>query len=121
VINFDDYSLTDFGFNNNLGTWSNGDFDGNGIVNFDDYALIDANFNLQVNSMPGATRWLTGEDRSGANAALPGVQSVMKHFAQFGDPYAQAFLGTNAVPEPSSAALIVGVVAGLGARRRRRA
>lgn len=56
VIDFDDYSHIDNGFNNMLAGWSNGDFDGNGMVNFDDYALIDSNFNNQgrpgMNAVP---------------------------------------------------------------------
>ena len=47
VVNFDDYSRTDAGFNNGRTGWLNGDFDGNGIVNFDDYSLIDLAFNTQ--------------------------------------------------------------------------
>ena len=47
VVNFDDYSRTDAGFNGGSSGWLNGDFDGNGVVNFDDYALIDLAFNTQ--------------------------------------------------------------------------
>jgi hypothetical protein len=47
VVNFDDYSRIDTGFNNNLSGWINGDFDLNGVINFDDYALIDLAFNTQ--------------------------------------------------------------------------
>jgi hypothetical protein len=47
VVNFDDYSRTDAGFNGNRSGWLNGDFDGNGLVNFDDYSLIDLAFNTQ--------------------------------------------------------------------------
>jgi hypothetical protein len=47
VVNFDDYSRTDAGFNGNRSGWINGDFDGNGVVNFDDYSLIDLAFNTQ--------------------------------------------------------------------------
>ena len=32
VVDFDDYSRTDAGFNNNRTGWLNGDFDGNGNV-----------------------------------------------------------------------------------------
>jgi hypothetical protein len=120
VINFDDYSFTDFGFNNGLGGWSHGDFDGNNIVNFDDYALIDVNFNLQAGSMLAARQWLTGDDRSGANASIPGVRDVIAHFDQFGQPYAQAFLSTNAVPEPSGVVCVAGAALLMGTRVRRR-
>jgi hypothetical protein len=47
VVNFDDYSRIDNGFNNNLTGWANGDFYGNGVINFDDYALIDNSINQQ--------------------------------------------------------------------------
>ncbi|CAN5487120.1 hypothetical protein BH09PLA1_BH09PLA1_05670 [soil metagenome] len=47
VVNFDDYSRIDAGFNGNRTGWLNGDFDGNGVINFDDYSLIDSAFNTQ--------------------------------------------------------------------------
>jgi hypothetical protein len=47
VVNFDDYSRADAGFNFGRSGWLNGDFDGNGSVNFDDYSLIDLAFNTQ--------------------------------------------------------------------------
>jgi len=47
IIDFDDYSRIDNGFNNGRTGFSNGDFDYNGIVDFDDYALIDFAFNNQ--------------------------------------------------------------------------
>jgi hypothetical protein len=47
LVNFDDYSRIDSGFNNGRSGWLNGDFDGNGVVNFDDYSLIDLAFNTQ--------------------------------------------------------------------------
>ena len=47
VVNFDDYSRADAGFNLGHTGWINGDFDGNGEVNFDDYSLIDLAFNTQ--------------------------------------------------------------------------
>jgi hypothetical protein len=57
VINFDDYSRTDAGFNQNRRGWLNGDFDGNGVVNFDDYSLIDLAFNTQGSALrPGSGR-----------------------------------------------------------------
>jgi hypothetical protein len=54
VVNFDDYVRTDNGFNNHLGGWLNGDFDGNNQVNFDDYVLIDLAYNNQTGPLrPG--------------------------------------------------------------------
>jgi hypothetical protein len=47
IVNFDDYSRTDAGFNGSRTGWLNGDFDGNGIINFDDYSLVDLAFNTQ--------------------------------------------------------------------------
>ncbi|MBC8107087.1 MAG: hypothetical protein H7Z14_10895, partial [Anaerolineae bacterium] len=47
VIDFDDYSKIDNGFNNNWTGFGNGDFDYNGIVDFDDYSIIDQAFNTQ--------------------------------------------------------------------------
>ena len=47
VVNFDDYSRTDAGFNARRTGWVNGDFDYNDVINFDDYSLIDLAFNTQ--------------------------------------------------------------------------
>jgi hypothetical protein len=47
IVNFDDYSRTDAGFNQGRSGWLNGDYDDNGVVNFDDYSLIDLAFNTQ--------------------------------------------------------------------------
>jgi hypothetical protein len=56
IVNFDDYSRTDAGFNQGRSGWLNGDFDGNGAVNFDDYSLIDLAFNTQSGSLrPGSS------------------------------------------------------------------
>ncbi|MBC8108884.1 MAG: hypothetical protein H7Z14_20030 [Anaerolineae bacterium] len=52
LVDFDDYSRTDSGFNNNRTGWLNGDFDGNGVVDFDDYSLIDQAFNTQGAARP---------------------------------------------------------------------
>ena len=63
VVNFDDYSRTDAGFNGNESGWLNGDFDANGAVNFDDYSLIDLAFNTpETPSRPPVTK-------TGGNAA----------------------------------------------------
>jgi hypothetical protein len=63
-VNFDDYSRTDAGFNNNRSGWLNGDFDYNGIVNFDDYSLIDLAFNTQTAPLRGNSRRPTRFPRS---------------------------------------------------------
>ncbi|MBC8105215.1 MAG: matrixin family metalloprotease [Anaerolineae bacterium] len=48
VVDFDDYSRIDAGFNGDKTGWFNGDVDGNGIVDFDDYSIIDLAFNTQT-------------------------------------------------------------------------
>ena len=64
VVDFDDYSRIDAGFNNNGTGWFNGDFDYNGIVDFDDYSLIDQAFNTQSGTLRRAMAYLDGGDRS---------------------------------------------------------
>jgi len=119
VVNFDDYSRTDAGFNGGGSTWFQGDFDYNGVVNFDDYSLIDAAFNTQSGSLHRAMAYLGGDDRSDRGMNSPALRAVMEHFDQFGMPYAQGFL--NAVPEPASAILLgVPALAGMCMRRRRK-
>jgi hypothetical protein len=124
IVNFDDYSRTDAGFNNSRSGWFNGDFDYNGLVNFDDYSLIDAAFNTQSGSLRRAMEYLGGGDDNRDTMNTPPLQMVMHHFEQFGQPYATAFI--NSVPEPTSA-LSIGGLAALAAgwrparRHRRRA
>ncbi|CAN5674561.1 hypothetical protein BH09PLA1_BH09PLA1_11960 [soil metagenome] len=115
-VNFDDYSRIDAGFNNNRTGWFNGDFDYNGSVNFDDYSLIDLAFNTQTGTLRQAIAYLDGSDRSGAGMDTPSLQLVMEHYTQFGEGYAQGFL--NAVPEPTSALALGGLLAMIGRRRR---
>jgi hypothetical protein len=117
IVNFDDYSRTDAGFNSGGNTWFQGDFDYNGVVNFDDYSLIDAAFNTQAGSLRQALAYLDGNDRNRDHMNTPELQVVVDHFDQFGLPYAQSFL--NAVPEPGSVAM-VGAAVALGTLRRRR-
>jgi hypothetical protein len=117
IVNFDDYSRTDAGFNSGGSDWFHGDFDFNGIVNFDDYSLIDAAFNQQGGSLRRMLAYLDGNDRDRSTMNTPELQIVVQHFDQFGLPYAQGVL--NSVPEPGSLSA-VGGVALLGLRRRRR-
>ncbi|MBC8109247.1 MAG: hypothetical protein H7Z14_21855, partial [Anaerolineae bacterium] len=64
IVDFDDYSHIDNGFNNNSTGWANGDFDGNGVVDFDDYSLIDLTFNNQSRGVARAMAYLDGSDPS---------------------------------------------------------
>ncbi|MBC8107446.1 MAG: hypothetical protein H7Z14_12710 [Anaerolineae bacterium] len=52
VVDFDDYSRIDAGFNNNRTGWVNGDCDYNDVIDFDDYSLIDLAFNTQISRRP---------------------------------------------------------------------
>jgi len=118
IVDFDDYSHTDNGFNNNRTGWFNGDFDYNGIVDFDDYSLIDQAFNTQSGTLRRAMAYLDGSDRSDTGMNAPALQFVMDHFNQFGQSYASSFL--NAVPEPTSALLFSGLAILAAGKRRRR-
>jgi len=117
LVDFDDYSRTDAGFNNHRNGWFNGDFDYNGIVDFDDYSLIDQAFNTQSGTLRRAMSYLEGGDRSTNGMDSPALQMVVEHFDRFGLPYAQSFL--NAVPEPASALTICGMSILMAGRRRR--
>jgi hypothetical protein len=119
VVDFDDYSRTDSGFNNNKSGWFNGDFDYNGIVDFDDYSLIDLAFNTQSGTLRRAIDYLNGGDRSDDGMNLLALRQVEQHYAVFGDAYATSFL--NAVPEPTSAGVLLsGLAASAASIRRRR-
>jgi hypothetical protein len=99
-----DYVLTDDGFINAKSGWAHGDFDYSGFVDGTDYVLLDFAFLNQ----------------SGPALAMTMIND---HAQEFGDVYidGMAALGITAVPEPGSAALLVGLgVAGLGVRRRSR-
>jgi len=61
--------------------------------------------------------YLDGGDRSSNGMDTPGLQMVMDHFNQFGQPYASGFL--NAVPEPTMAGFVS--IMALSALTRRRA
>jgi hypothetical protein len=56
LVNFDDYSRIDAGFNQHRSGWLNGDLDGNGIIDFDDYSLIDLAFNTQSTPLSRPSR-----------------------------------------------------------------
>jgi hypothetical protein len=116
VVDFDDYSRTDSGFNTGGSDWLHGDFDYNGHVDFDDYSLIDLAFNTQTGTLRRAMSYLEGGDRSDAGMNEPALRIVMEHFSQFGSSYASSFL--NAVPEPTGT-LPLGIGALVAMRRLR--
>jgi hypothetical protein len=100
TIDFDDYSLIDFGFLNNLAGWANGDFDGNDLIDFDDYSIIDFYF-LQ-------------QSRRGMSAFPDWM--LQQRLDWFGQGYIDWLAGA-AVPEPGAC----GAVLALGALLARRA
>ncbi|MBC8109366.1 MAG: PEP-CTERM sorting domain-containing protein, partial [Anaerolineae bacterium] len=117
IVDFDDYSHTDQGFNNNWQGWFNGDFDYNGIVDFDDYSLIDFAYNTQTVTLGRAVAYLDGSDRSGQGMNADALKRVQEHYQQFGESYANAFLA--AVPEPTSLSVLGLAMVGMSRRRRR--
>ncbi len=113
IVDFDDYSHTDNGFNNAGTDWFHGDFDYNGHVDFDDYSLIDLAFNTQSGTLRRAVTYLEGYDRTDGGMNTPALRLVQRHFQQFDNAYAISFL--NAVPEPA----VIGSI-GIGAMLLRR-
>jgi hypothetical protein len=120
LVDGDDYAHIDFGFNTGATGWENGDFDGNGVIDGDDYALIDFSFNTQrpgaLGSIDRAMDYLSGDDRSLNGMNTPELRNVVKHFNEFGVPYAQLFMST--VPEPGVVTLLIAVAPLLRRRRR---
>jgi hypothetical protein len=51
LVDGDDYSRADAGFNSGSDGWINGDFDLNGVVDGDDYALLDSAFGTQAGTL----------------------------------------------------------------------
>src|SRR4029079_7317329 len=105
LVDFDDYSRIDAGFNNNRTGWENGDVDYNGIIDFDDYSLIDQAFNTQSGTLRRAMSYLDGGDRSDDGMNTPALQFVEPPFARFGNAYAQSFLAN--VPEPATIGILM--------------
>jgi Dockerin type I domain/PEP-CTERM motif len=93
VVNGDDYTLIDNGFNTQATGWRNGDFNYDGVINGDDYLLIDNTFNFE----------------GSVSYATTGAQ-----------PTEMIANNTSSVPEPTTVAMLLVGSAGLLARRRRR-
>ena len=117
TINFDDYVLTDNGYNHQLTGWRNGDFNYDDQVNFDDYVLIDLNFNTQESTLGRAVSYLSGDDRSANGMNLLPLRMVMDHYAMFGNDYARGFL--SSVPDPVGSFGAAALCAAALARRSR--
>ncbi len=103
VVDGDDYTLIDNGFNNSLTGWHNGDFNYDGVVNGDDYTLIDNAFNTQGPSL----------------AAAPGFGELSRAAEMVAGNTSQIAGSSNAVPEPTALAML-GLAAGALLVRRRR-
>ena len=132
-IDFDDYSRTDNGFNNNRTGWFNGDFDYNGVVDFDDYSLIDQAFNTQGTVVLTTTdgglagpgeRTIIEVDLSEFSPAERAIAARMQRVdgvapMDFNGGTSGTGAGLSAVPEPSALiALAIGLpLAGLRRRR----
>ncbi len=116
-----DYARIDTTFNNeksagNISGWVNGDYDYNGKIDGGDYALMDAAFNSQSGTLNKALAFLDGSNPGMNPEGSDSLLLVKEHFDQFGQGYANAFIA--AVPEPTTASLLV--LGGLGMLNRRR-
>jgi hypothetical protein len=81
VINAEDYTAIDNGFNMHLTGWSNGDFNGDGVINGDDYTLIDNAYNAQDSeSFAGDSQGTVGSasetEQVASNVPEPGESYV---------------------------------------------
>jgi len=76
-------------------------------------------FNTQSGSLRAAMQLLDGQPvvMDGSNDT-PALRKVAEHYAQFGEPYANAFL--SAVPEPSAGVIGIAVIGAMTRRARRR-
>ncbi|MBC8107075.1 MAG: autotransporter-associated beta strand repeat-containing protein, partial [Anaerolineae bacterium] len=117
VVDFDDYSRIDGGFNNQLTGWVNGDFDYNGIVDFDDYSLIDFAFNTQDPQARGAlSKWVHNgpeySDNWAGNVGLMGGSQLVS--------VGSAARSGIFVPEPAIAGIFVLMASATVFRRRQK-
>ena len=82
LVNGNDYSLTDTGFNMRRSGWFNGDFNYDGLINADDYTLIDRGFER---SPATERRWRRRRRqcstcRPRARGIMPRLCGFFKHF-----------------------------------------
>jgi autotransporter-associated beta strand protein len=100
LVNFDDLLALAKAYNSTSGTWVTGDFDYSNIVNFDDLLILAKNYNKTL------------------GAPLP--EALASQPVEFRADVAAAFAA--AVPEPSSAAIVLAASGlAMAGRRRRRA
>jgi hypothetical protein len=100
LVNFDDLLALAKAYNSTSGTWVTGDFDYCNIVNFDDLLILAKNYNKTL------------------GAPLP--EALASQPVEFRADVAAAFAA--AVPEPSSAAIVLAASGlAMAGRRRRRA
>ena len=126
VVNASDFTLIDAGSVGHLTGWLNGDFNYDGVVDGADYALMDNAFNQQGalltnNLAPSAlaARGIRSVSYDSGSAVLTGSLTEVPIGAAGNRSLIASSLAT-AVPEPTSAVALVGLVAGLAGRRRRR-
>ncbi len=102
VINGDDYSLIDNGFNTGLSGWQNGDFNYDGSISAADYSIIDNAFVMQSGT-------------SNLSVSAGPAEMIASNTDQI------AGSSASSVPEPGALSLLAIGAAGLLRRRRRRA
>jgi autotransporter-associated beta strand protein len=99
TVNFGDLLSLAKNYNSTTGTWSTGDFNYDGTVNFGDLLALAKNYNKSI------------------AAPTPGDVIAAGQSAEFAAEVSAAFA---AVPEPSSAAVVLAGAVGMGMSRRRR-